>query len=138
MFNDAYGSDALNQFAIAYNGLYTNAVGALGSALPIGVNGIGFPILPILAGGSSLLSTFLNPQQQAQPAGEQQQMNPKTMGIFMAAFSVFICWTNSAAFSLYWLTSNLIATANNLVINKIIDYKEKKQKAKASVDDKQQ
>ena len=134
VFKDAHGSDALNQFAIAYNGLYTNAVGALGSALPIGVNGIGFPILPILAGGSSLLSTFLNPQQQAaQPTDGQQQMNPKTMGIFMAVFSVFICWSNSAAFSLYWLTSNLIATANNLVINKILDYKDKKQKAAAKL-----
>ena len=123
------GVNAANEFAIAYNGLYTNAVGAMGTALPVtGANGIGFPILPILVGGSSIASILLNPQQQQMPAAEGQS-NPKTMGIVMAVLYVFICWSSSAAFSLYFLISNIVAMGNNLVINKILDIKDAKKKA---------
>ena len=39
------------------------------------------------------------------------------MQYFIPVISVIFCWTSSAAFSLYWVTSNLASMANTLVIN---------------------
>lgn len=122
-FTDAFGSDALNRFSLAYNSLYTNATGALGTLLPSGANG--YYILPILAAASSLLNTFVNPPS-AQPGADDQAKQGKIMTYMMAGLAFFFCLTNSAAFAIYWVASNLVATGNNFVINKMLDAKEKK------------
>ena len=87
----------------------------------------GLLILPLLAGASQLLMTKVNHQAAGQqPGGDAQQ---KGMGNFMKyffpVFSVYICLTSNAAFALYWVTSNLIATAMSYFINLYFERKEK-------------
>ena len=87
----------------------------------------GLLILPVLAGASQLLMTKVNPQATgAQPAAAGQ---PAGMGNFMKyffpLFSVYITLTSNAGFALYWVTSNLIATAMSYFINLYYDKQDK-------------
>ncbi len=58
----------------------------------------------------------------------------KTMMYIMPAMSVFFCWQYDATFSIYWILSNVIATAINVIINKklpdIIERDKRKRAAK--------
>ncbi len=87
----------------------------------------GLLILPLLAGASQLLMTKVNPQAAGQQPGMEGQQ--KGMGNFMKyffpLFSVYICLTSNAAFALYWVTSNLIATAMSYFINLYFERKDK-------------
>ena len=86
----------------------------------------GLLILPVLAGLSQLLMTKINPQaagQQPAAPGQQAGMG-NFMKYFFPLFSVYICLTSNAAFALYWVTSNLIATAMSYGINIYYDRKE--------------
>jgi YidC/Oxa1 family membrane protein insertase len=87
----------------------------------------GLLILPVLAGASQVLMTKINPQaagQQPAAPGQQAGMG-NFMKYFFPLFSVYICLTSNAAFALYWVTSNLIATAMSYGINMYYDRKEK-------------
>ena len=90
----------------------------------------GYYILPVLAASTQFLQTKLNPAETAQatPNGK-----PNTMGMFMKYFfplmSLWICCTSSAAFSIYWLTANVIAILQNVIIGKYFDRKDAKAKA---------
>ena len=90
----------------------------------------GYYILPVLAASTQFLQTKLNPAETAQatPNGK-----PTTMGMFMKYFfplmSLWICCTSSAAFSIYWLTANVIAILQNVIIGKYFDRKDAKAKA---------
>ena len=88
----------------------------------------GLFLLPLLSAGSQYLMTVLNPQQtQPQPTGKDGQQQPNTgnfMKWFFPLFSLWICAGYNAAFALYWVTSNLIAMAQNFCINKYLDHKE--------------
>ncbi|MBQ2954662.1 MAG: membrane protein insertase YidC [Clostridia bacterium] len=88
----------------------------------------GLFLLPLLSAGSQYLMTVLNPaQQQPQPTGKDGQAQPNTgnfMKWFFPLFSLWICAGYNAAFALYWVTSNLIAMAQNFAINKYLDHKE--------------
>lgn len=91
----------------------------------------GFLILPLLAGLSQLIMTKLTPgMTQSQPAQEGQ---PAGMGNFMKyffpIFSVYICLSSNAAFALYWVVSNIIASISNYGITKYFDNKDKLLKA---------
>ena len=44
---------------------------------------------------------------------------------FFPLFSLFICFSYSAAFALYWVAGNLVSLGQTLLINKILDNKEK-------------
>jgi len=87
----------------------------------------GLLILPLLAGASQLLMTKVNPQAAGQQPGMEGQQ--KGMGNFMKyffpLFSVYICLTSNAAFALYWVTSNLIATAMSYFINLYFERRDK-------------
>ena len=87
----------------------------------------GLLILPVLAGLSQLLMTKVNPQAAGQQPGAQGQ--GAGMGNFMKyffpLFSVYICLTSNAGFALYWVVSNLIATAMSYFINMYFDRKDK-------------
>lgn len=90
----------------------------------------GLFLLPLMSAGSQFLMTKLNPSTQPQPAAnsEQAQQQAATGGFmkwFFPLFSLFLCASYNAAFALYWVTSNLIAMAQNFVINKYLDHKEK-------------
>ena len=89
----------------------------------------GFFILPILAAVTQYLMTVLQPTQ---PTGTENQQAAGT-GNFMKwlfpLFSLFICSSYNAAFSLYWVMGNIIAAVQNVGINWYLDNKEKREAA---------
>lgn len=86
----------------------------------------GWFILPLLAGGTLFLQQKITMAQNP-----QQQQQGKMMLYFFPVFSIFICATSSAAFSIYWLFANIYALGQTLVLNMI--YKRRDEKAKAGV-----
>lgn len=85
----------------------------------------GLFILPILAGLTQILSSKLvSPSQQQDPNSQQAQTN-KMMTWFFPIFSVFICATSTAAFSLYWVAINVIQIVQQLLLNLYFDRKNK-------------
>lgn len=88
----------------------------------------GLTLLPVLSGLSQLLMTKVNPQATGQTAatGAQGQAGMGNfMKYFFPLFSVYITLTSNAAFALYWVVSNLIATAMSYFINLYYDNKDK-------------
>ena len=87
----------------------------------------GLLILPILAGVSQILTTKLMPQQQQQPQADSQQ---KGMNGFMKWFfpilSIYFCLSSNAGFAIYWVTSNVVAGVQSVVINKMLEHQDKK------------
>ncbi len=104
----------------------------------------GYLLLPAMAGLSQLLMTKLTPGasgaapamttgQEGQAAGQTPGMG-NFMKYFFPLFSVFITLTSNAGFALYWVVSNLIATAVNVVITKYYDNKDKlEEEAKGAI-----
>lgn len=90
----------------------------------------GLLILPLLSGVTQWAMTKFNPamQQQPQPAGQQKGMG-NFMTWFFPIFSVFICLSSNAGFALYWVTINIFATVQSILINKYLESKDAKQKA---------
>ena len=104
----------------------------------------GLFILPLLAGGSQLLMTQLmngkkTPEQKAQEAAQkaQEQTNPMNSPImkwFFPLFSVWICATSNAAFSIYWMAANVIQIAQQLAVNWWFDRQDAKEAATQNLD----
>jgi len=93
----------------------------------------GLFLLPLLSAASQYLMTVLNPTTNAQPAptkdGQQQPNTGAFMKWFFPIFSLMLCSSYNAAFAAYWVTSNLIAMAQNTLINKYLDHKDQVAKA---------
>ena len=89
----------------------------------------GLFLLPLMSAVSQYLMTVLNPTNN-QPAptadGQQKPAGGGFMKWFFPLFSLWLCCSYNAAFATYWVTSNLIAMAQNWGINKYLDAKEKK------------
>ncbi len=95
------------------------------------INYNGYLILPVMAGLSQVLMTKLTPGASGAapiPSGDQQgagaQQNAgmgNFMKYFFPLFSVYITLTSNAGFALYWVVSNLMATAVSYVISKHFD-----------------
>lgn len=95
----------------------------------------GLFILPLLAGASQFLMTqIMNNQQKkekkdanaVQTVQQKQQedaaaaanaMNSPMMKWFFPLFSVWICATSNAAFSIYWMAANVIQIVQQLAVN---------------------
>lgn len=93
-------------------------------------NGVanGWAILPIVAGASQYFTTWLmNGNKKGQPQTAQSQQN-KMMNYMFPLMSVFFCWQYNAAFSLYWVTSNLYTIVTYVAFNLYFDHKAKKVK----------
>lgn len=75
--------------------------------LTIYKNPNGYFILPILAAASQFLSTAMNPQQEG-ANNEATKGTGQMMKYFFPLFSLWICSTSNAAFSLYWVMANII------------------------------
>ena len=84
----------------------------------------GLFILPVLAAVSQFVSTLLMPQQQQPQQGQQQAGMNTFMKWFFPIFSLFICASSTAAFSLYWVAVNLIMIVQQQVINWYFDKKD--------------
>jgi len=50
---------------------------------------------------------------------------------FFPIFSLVICFGYSSAFALYWVAGNLVSMAQTVIINKVLDNKEKNEAALA-------
>ena len=90
----------------------------------------GLMILPILSAVSQLAMTKITGMNQGQPAPAGGEQAPgagtgKFMQWFFPIFSLVICFSYSAAFALYWVAGNLVSMVQTVVINKILDNKEK-------------
>lgn len=113
------------QAGAAYQTLANNIIQTNGLT---GVNN-GWFILPILAGASLFLQQKLTTAQT--PGGAQAQPGGKFMLWFFPLFSVYICATANAAFSVYWLAANIYALGQTLIVNWI--YKKQDEKRKQGV-----
>lgn len=97
----------------------------------------GYLVLPVLAGLSQVLMTKLTPGASGAapiPTGDQQgtaasqtQGTANFMKYFFPLFSVYITLTSNAAFALYWVVSNLIATVMSFFITKYFDRVDKRE-----------
>ena len=83
----------------------------------------GFFILPLLAAISQFMMSSAMPTT---PTQEGQPNTANFMKYFFPLFSLFICYSSNAGFALYWVTANLIAAAQNVLLNKYFDAQEKK------------
>ena len=96
--------------------------------------GNGLFILPLLAGASQFLMTKIMNGKQTKEQKELQQaqqgqdqtnpMNSPVMKWFFPIFSVWICATSNAAFSIYWRAANVIQIVQQLLVNWYFDRKD--------------
>ncbi len=88
----------------------------------------GLFLLPVLSGVTQFFSSkFMTASSgNNQPASDQQASTQKMMQWFFPLFSVWICATSNAGFSLYWVAANIIQVAQQIIINKVLDRSEKK------------
>ena len=106
----------------------------------------GLFILPLLAGASQFLMTALmngkqtkeqKELQEAQKSDQPQSnpMNSPVMKWFFPIFSVWICATSNAAFSIYWMAANVIQIVQQLLVNWYFDRQDAKAAAAAQTPD---
>ena len=85
----------------------------------------GLFILPILSAVSQFFtSKFMNAGQQSSNA--QQASTNKFMQWFFPLFSLWICATSNAAFSIYWMAVNIISIIQSVALNRYFDKQEAK------------
>lgn len=89
----------------------------------------GFFILPILAAVTQYLMTVLQPTQPTGTENQQAAGTGNFMKWFFPLFSLFVCSSYNAVFSLYWVMGNIIAAVQNVGINWYLDNKEKREAA---------
>ena len=129
---------AIQQAMLAGNEAYANALSVnngwsfnlMITTLTIMKDYNGYLILPLLSAGTQVLMTKITgAQQQNQPksaAEDQAAATSKMMNWFFPLFSLFICFSYSSAFALYWVMGNVVMIVQTLVINKLLDAKENK------------
>lgn len=86
----------------------------------------GFFILPVVSAVSQYLMTVIQPVTPTEGANSSASTTGNFMKWFFPLFSLWICSTSNASFSIYWVTSNLVAMAQTYGINKYLDMKEKR------------
>ncbi|MGI6654927.1 MAG: YidC/Oxa1 family membrane protein insertase [Christensenellales bacterium] len=93
----------------------------------------GFLILPALAGATQVMATKLNPAADPSAASNAASGNKggsaNFMKYFFPMFSVFICLTSNAGFALYWVVTNIVASASSVMITRYYDAKDAKELA---------
>ena len=137
---DAAGALAIAEDNTAFLTAYETIMGPCIDAYKGFVNG--YAILPLLAGGTSFLLSWVSMQQQNKKQKEAEQTSAnaqansmgKSMMYIMPAMSVIFCWQYDATFSVYWIISNVIATCINVILNKklpaIIERDKRRREAK--------
>lgn len=89
----------------------------------------GWFLLPLLSAGSQFLMTTITQAAPQADDQQQQQQQPSTsnfMKWFFPLFTLYLCFSYTAAFALYWVASNLISMVQTWGINKYLDAKDKK------------
>lgn len=94
--------------------------------IPAAFNGLF--LLPVLSAVTQFLATKL--MNATMPANNQSanknSNNQQLMKWFFPLFSLWICSTSNSGFALYWVFANIIQVIQQIVINKWIDYSDKK------------
>ena len=118
-------SDGGAAFTAAYQEFMkpiTDAIGGSGYATMSN----GFAILPLLAGATTFLSSWIMQKSQPKPAQKTDDKNDpaaqtqnmgKWMMYLMPLMSVFFCWRYDATFAFYWIFSNVFSLAVTLILN---------------------
>lgn len=101
--------------------------------------GNGLFVLPAFACLSQIVMTKLTAAQSGQPVSNDpnqpgNMMNSGMMKWFFPLFTLWICSSQSAAFSVYWAVANIVAIIQTFVINKILQKQDEKMAAKAESD----
>jgi YidC/Oxa1 family membrane protein insertase len=96
----------------------------------------GFFILPILAFVTQFFSNTLTMQQPTAPAANGQPNTGKFMKWAFPIFSVYICATSNAAFSVYWVAVNIVAMIQQFGFRKLFAAQEARAVAKTEEVDK--
>ena len=131
--SDAYKVAALNYGAEAFKQIQLNFLIIRPTlSLPTSFANLfqyanGLFILPILAGVSQFfMSSVMNGNQVKKPeAGDTQNpMNSAFMKWFFPLFSVWICASSNAAFSIYWMAVNVISIVQTVILNKYFERKD--------------
>ena len=135
---DAAGALTFAEDNTAFLSAYETIMGPCIDAYKGYVNG--YAILPILAGGTSFLLSWVSMQQQnkkqedSSSASSQAANMGKGMMYIMPVMSLFFCWQYDATFSIYWILSNVFATVINVILNKklpaIVERDKRKREAK--------
>ncbi|MCL2057243.1 MAG: membrane protein insertase YidC [Oscillospiraceae bacterium] len=92
-------------------------------------------LIPILSGGSALLSTIQMQRQQAITNPNANTGMMKGMMYMMPIFSVWIAFSVPAGVGLYWFYSNLTQMGQTLIMNKIYNPREIAEKAKQALEE---
>lgn len=88
----------------------------------------GFFILPIVSGATQYLATILQPMD-ASATQQQGGGSNQFMKYIFPLFSVWICASSNAMFSLYWVTTNVIQIVMQVGLNYYFDMQEKREAA---------
>ena len=88
--------------------------------LSVYTNANGWLLLPLLSCFTQVLMSRLGRSDAQQPAP-----GGKFMAWFFPVFSLIICLDYNAGFALYWVASNAFSLLQTLVINRILDSREK-------------
>lgn len=104
------------------------SINLLITSLPIYANNNGWFVLPVLAAATQFMMTASQPQPAAVDANGTQASTSAFMKYFFPLFSLWICSTSNALFSLYWVVSNLFAWIQSLVLNKVFESMDQKEK----------
>ena len=89
----------------------------------------GYMLLPILSAVTQIIMTKITGGQQNQSGNDQAAATGKMMTWFFPIFSLVICFGYSSAFALYWVMGNIVMMVQTMIINRILDEREKKAQA---------
>lgn len=87
----------------------------------------GLFILPVLACVTQFLMSA--GQNQQQPTPDNGKGTGNFMKYFFPLITLFFCFSYNAAFALYWVVSNIYAWIETMVLNKVIEKKDKEETA---------
>lgn len=96
----------------------------------------GYAVLPILAGVSTFLQSWLSMKNTPQQTDANGNNTGKTMMYMMPLLTMFFCWKYDSTFSIYWIISNIVAILVTIILNKkmpaMLAREEEKARAKAA------
>lgn len=91
----------------------------------------GYAILPILAGVSTFLQSWLSMKNTPQQTDANGNNTGKTMMYMMPLLTMFFCWKYDSTFSIYWIISNIVAIVVTIILNKKMPAMLAREEAKA-------
>jgi hypothetical protein len=100
----------------------------------------GYFILPILACATQVLASKLQPasptpEPPKDPNGKPQPGSGKIMKWLFPIMSLFICWTSTAAFAIYWVFVNVWSIISSYAINWYLKWSDGRSKDKPQKQD---